>query len=197
MMPLAAQAAQANDKISYGLLLTTIALEATLTALSWAGFNAEARSQKDRDSDIRDAEAGYDSGKVVPAAARLVEAVLAVRRPDEPIDQALHRADTSRPLRDVVDAATALASPREIEGRLLKAWTSVGVSTVTAQLAGPVLLYNEIFDSNLMSDSTQTIAGVVLSGAAAILVVSIVFVRQFSRALSRAIRAGKDAAGGT
>lgn len=197
MMPLAAQAAQANDEISYGLLLTTIAVEATLTGLSWAGFNAEARSQKDRDSDIRDAEAGYDSGKVVPAAARLVEAVLAVRRPDEPIDQALHRADTSRPLRDVVDAATALASSREIEGRLLKAWTSVGVSTVIVQLAGPVLLYNEIFDSNLISNSTQTIAGVVLSGAAAILVVSIVLVRQFSRALSRAIRAGKDAAGGT
>jgi len=151
LIVLLAQTADVADGISYGLLLTTLGVEGTLAGLSWTAFNAEARSEKDRDSDIRDAMAGYDSGKVVPAVAQLIETVLAVRRPDEPIQNALDRADTSGPLKEVVAAATVLGSPREIEERLLKTWTSVGASTVGVQLSGPVVLFNEIFDSGLVS----------------------------------------------
>jgi hypothetical protein len=192
-----AQAGQAADGISYGLLVSVIAVEATLCGLTWAAFNAEARSHKDRDSDIRDAAAGYASGLVVPAIARLIDAVLDVRRsPDEPIQAALDRADTSEALKEVVSAATASSSPRQLEERLVRAWTVVGGASVLIQLSGPVLLLNQIANDELTSNTVQTISGAALSGAAAVLIVAIVVVRQLARSLTRAIRAGKDAADG-
>jgi hypothetical protein len=197
LIAILAQAAQDAEGVSYGLLISVIAVEATLSGLAWTAFNAEARSQKDRDSDIRDAQAGYDSGLVIPAVAHLIEAVLQVRRSDdEPIQTALDRADTSRDLREVVTAATAASSPRQIEERLIRAWTFVGGATISVQLCGPVLLLNHIADKDLTSNTIQTIAGVGLSGGVAVLVVAMVVVRQLARSLTRAIRAGKDAASG-
>lgn len=179
---------------SYALLLSTIAAEATLSALTWAAFNAEARLQKDRDTDVRDAIAGYDSGRVVPALATLIEAVLAVRRPEEPIRDALDRADISGPLDAMKDAAAASRSPREIESRAVRIWNVAGSSCVGVQLSAPILLTNAIAGEDVMSQTVQTIAGIVLSGSTAILVVAMIFVRQLTRALTRAIRDGKDAA---
>ena len=197
MIVVLAQAPPASDELSYGLLVSVIAVEATLSVLTWAAFNAESRSQKDRDSDIRDAEAGYRAGAVIPAVARMIGEVLDVRRSDdEPIQRALDRADTSEALAEVVAAATANSSPRQIEERLVRAWTVTGGATLVAQAAGPVLLFNAIANEDILSDTVQTVAGVLLSGAVAVLVVGVIVVRQLTRALSRAIRAGKDAASG-
>lgn len=79
---------------------------------------------------------------------------------------------------------------------MIRAWTFVGGATILVQLCGPVLLLNHIADKNLTSNTMQTIAGVGLSGGVAVLIVAMVVVRQLARTLTRAIRAGKDAASG-
>ena len=165
--------------------------------VSWVGFTAEARLAQDHDDPIRDAVAGYGAGEVVPAVAALLDAVLSVRRIDESITDALERADISRQLDDVVVAAARSRSPREIESRLIKGWTALGIASVTVQVAGVVFLLNEMAQRDLLASTERTIALVVLSGSAAVFLAATGIVRQLQRSLARAIRAGKDASGGT
>jgi hypothetical protein len=194
LLTLAQTAGSQTDGVSYGLLLSVIAVEATLSGLTWASFNAESRLEKDRDRDVREATAGYQSGRVIPALATLIEEVMALRRDDEELRDTLARADTSLGLSDVVTASTASSAPRDLEGRLVKAWTTTGVACLVVQLSGPVLLLNHIANRDLLSDTLQTAALVTFIAAIAILGTALVFVRQLSRALTRAIRSGKDAA---
>lgn len=166
-----------------------------LSKLTWDGFNAEARIQKDRDKDIRDASAGFESGKIVPAAAALIEAVLSVRRRGEPVRDALERADTSAELDALVTSATARGGLRDYESRLVRAWTVVGGATLGLQITGLALMINPIADQDLLSGTVTTIAIVGVSAASAVLVAALILVRYFNRLLTRAIRDGKDAAG--
>jgi hypothetical protein len=183
-----------REGVAYGLLLAVLAVEATLSGLTWAAFNAESRLEEDRDGDIRDAISGFESGRVVPAIAALIEVVLVVRRPREPVRDALDRVDTREALRAVVAAATASSKPRELEGRLVKAWTVVGLATLLVQVSGPVLLCNHIADARLLPRIVGTISEVLGISGLAILLTTIVIVRQLSRGLARAIKTGKDAA---
>jgi hypothetical protein len=180
--------------VAYALLLAVLAVEATLSGLTWTAFNAESRLEKDRDRDIRDAVSGFESGLVVPAVAALIEVVLYVRRAREPVRDALERVDTRAALAAVVSASTASSRPRDLEGRLVKAWTVVGLATLLVQLSGPVLLCNHIANRRILSDTVGTIAGVLGISGMAILLTAIVIVRQLSRGLARVIKAGKDAA---
>ena len=189
-----AQAAnQPAHEIEYALLLSVIAVEITLSLLTWAAFNAESRVDKDRGADIRDATAGYSSGEVVPALARLMEDVLAVRRAGEDLRDALIRADTSSALDAVVEAAARSKSPRELGARLVRVWTLAGVANLVVQVSGPLLLLNEIVDEHVLSRTIVTASGISLIAGLAILAVALVLVRQLAVALTRATQAGKDA----
>lgn len=198
MLQLIAQAAQASpqdDGVSYGLVFAILAVELTLSGLTWRGFNAESRLERDRDSDIRDAEAGYESGRVLLAVTNLIEAVLANRRHEgESVRDALDRSDASGQLQEVIDAAALRAKPRDIEERLVRIWTVVAIATLSVQLSGPIMLLNATAGRDLLSDTVQTVAGVVMIASIAILAVTLCACRQLDRALSRSIRSGKDAA---
>jgi hypothetical protein len=198
LLGLLAQAVPAApaDGISFTLLLSTIAGEGLLSKLTWDGFNAETRIQKDSGNDIRDARAGFTSGTLVPAAAQLIDAVLRIRRPNEPIRDALERTDTSAQLDALVEAAAVSKSPREYESRLVRVWTVVGGATLALQVSGLALMINPIANKDLLSDTVQTVAIVAASGAAALLAAFLLAVRHFARQLARAIRNGKDAGRG-
>lgn len=183
-----------HGDVRYGLMIAVFAVEATLSVLTWAAFNAEARLQKDHYSDIRDAMAGYGSGMVIPAVASLIEAVLDVRRVDEPILDSLDRADTSEALQAVVEAATVSGSPRAIELGLVRAWTVLAVASLLVQITGLTLLLNAVANRHLTGHPVRTVCVVLLSGSGAILIGSAIIVRHRTRSLSRAIRAGQDAA---
>jgi hypothetical protein len=194
---LLAQAAQQSpaDGITWPLLLTVLVMEGTLLTLAWNAFNAEARVAKDRDADIRDARAGAESGLVLPAVAKLIEVVDAARQPgDETIADALDRADTARPLRAVLEAAAVASGPREVEQRLVRAWTLVGFATIGIMLSGPFLVWNEVMGSDAVSRTVQIVAGSVLSGSVFVALVAAFVVRHFQRSLVRSIKRGKDAA---
>jgi hypothetical protein len=180
----------------YGLLLSLVAAEFTLSLLTWSAFNAESRIEKDRDRDIRDAMAGYSSGRVIPALADLIDNVLDVRRPDESIRDALTRHDTSAALDQVVEAAATSKSPRTLESSLVRMWTCTGCSNVVVQVAAPLLLLNAILNDDVLSRTLQTVSGVALVAGMTITIVSLIAVRQLSQALTRATRAGKDAGDG-
>lgn len=173
-----------------------LAAEATLSRLTWIGFTAESRSESDRGSDIQDARAGYDAGRVVPAVLKLIEEVIAVRRGEEPIQAALDRADTSALLDDVIAAGSASGKLLDLQQRLVRAWTVAAGANVLVQVAIPVLFLNACAGTHWISHTGQIVSGAALSGGGAILLVSLAVVRQFDRSLARAIREGKDAARG-
>jgi hypothetical protein len=158
-------------------------------------FSARARIDRERDGDIRAAIAGYEAGQVIPALADLVGEVIAVRREDEPIAEALNRSEsTNEKFAAAVSASIRSQSPRARERGLVQRHLGCGVCLVAAQVAGPVALYNSVTGGYDLSHTIVTVAIVIFSiGALGALAFGILVARA-DNALMRVIREGKDAA---
>lgn len=182
---------------SYPLALTTLTAEIALGTLSWAGFNAESRCNREDGKDTALAESGFQTGKVIPATAKLIESVLEERAEDEPVKDTLIRFNVSPALDEVVAAAALSGSPSDHEGRLIRAWTFVAYATVVVMVAGLATMLDPITNKNLIPSVWGTIALAVMSGAGALVAVALGFVRHYKRLLARAIRAGITAADGS
>jgi hypothetical protein len=110
----------------------TVFLGATVKAL-----NAESRLDRERDDDIRAAVAGYESGLVQPALARLVEEVIAVKRPGETVSDAMSRADVNSRFVAAVNASVRSQSPRAWQSALVHRYTRLGACLTVMHVAGP------------------------------------------------------------
>jgi hypothetical protein len=157
-------------------------------------FSAKGRLDRERDSDIRSAIAGYETGKIIPALVDLVEAVIAVRRPDESTADALNRADTDAAFNAAVDASVKSRSPRAWEQRLVYRYTGLGASLVACHLAGPAALYNMLTDGYNLPRIAVIVAAVIFSVGAMGALSLTGLVGLGEAALASAIREGKDAA---
>jgi hypothetical protein len=157
-------------------------------------FTARARLDRDRDSDIRGAIAGYEAGQVIPALAELVSNVIEVKGEDETLEEALGRADTGGAFDRAVDAAIRSRIPRNREKALIQRYTALGVSLVACHLAGPIALYSWLTAGyNLPRTAVTAAIAIFAVGAAAVLLLAVA-VGLGEAALARAIREGKDAA---
>jgi|SRR5581483_5548068 len=158
-------------------------------------FTAQARIDRERDADIRTAIAGYEAGLVIPALADLVEEVVEVRRDDEPIAEALARAEgMTKKFGAAVDASIKSRLPRDRERSLVKRHLACGVCLLAAQIAGPVAIYNSVTDGYNLSHTLVIVAAVIFAiGVLCSLGLGILVVHG-GNALMRAIREGKDAA---
>lgn len=157
-------------------------------------FTAQARIDRERDSDIRAAVAGYEAGEVVPALAALIEQVESLRAPGEALVDTVNRADVDAMLREAVTASIRSRTPRERERALVHRYTALGVSLLVAHLAAPIALYNVLTEGYNLPNTAVLVAStsaVFTLGAAA---AAASFVGLGERALTRAIRGGKDAA---
>jgi hypothetical protein len=161
---------------------------------TFRAFSAQDRIDRERDDDIRTAIAGYEAGLVIPALADLVSEINDVRREDEPISEALARAEAARKLGPAVDASIRSQSPRARQRTLVHRHLACGACLVTAQVAGPVALYSTVTDGYNLPHNLVIVATVIFAIAAlgALLVGILVVLGQ--NALMRAIRDGRDAA---
>lgn len=167
---------------------------AVLFAATVRCFSAKGRLDRERDGDIRAAIAGYETGKIIPALADLVDAVIAVRRVDESTADALTRADTDAAFNAAVDASVKSQSPRAWEQRLVYRYTALGTCLVACHVAGPAALYNMLTDGYNLPRTAVVVAAVIFSvGAIGALALG-GLVALGEAALARVIREGKDAA---
>jgi hypothetical protein len=161
-------------------------------------FTARARLDRDRDSDIRGAIAGYEAGQVVPALAALVSNVNEVKADDVSIEQTveetLERADTAEAFQRAVDAAIMSRLPRARERTLIHRYTALGVCLIACHLAGPAALYNVLTAGYNLPSNAVIVATVIFSIGAMGMLALAVLVGLGEARLARAIREGKDAA---
>jgi hypothetical protein len=157
-------------------------------------FNAESRLDRERDDDIRAAVAGYESGLVQPALSRLVEEVIAVKRPGESVADAMSRADVNTHFVAAVDASVRSQSPRAWQSALVHRYTSLGICLAFMHVAGPVAIYNVVTGGYNLPHLVVVIAAVVFCLATAGALVAATMVRVGENALAKTIAEGKDAA---
>lgn len=167
----------------------TVFLGATVRA-----FNAESRLDRERDDDIRAAVAGYESGLVQPALARLIEEVIAVKRPRETVSDAMSRADVNTHFVAAVDASVRSQSPRARQSALVHRYTRLGICLTFMHVAGPAAIYNVVTGGYNLPHLVVVIAAVVFCLATAAALVAVTMVRMGENALAKAIGEGKDAA---
>lgn len=157
-------------------------------------FTAQARLDRERDNDIRAAIAGYEAGEVVPALAALIEEVETLRAPGEALVDTLNRADVDIMLGEAVKASVRSRTPRARERALVHRYTGLAVSLLVAQLAAPVALYNVLTEGYNLPKTAVLIAATSAVFTLAAAVAAAILVVFGERALTRAIREGKDAA---
>lgn len=158
-------------------------------------FTAQARIDRERDSDIRAAIAGYETGEVIPALASIVSEVIEVKRDDETVADALNRAEgTNQKFAVAVVASIKSQSPRVKQRVLVHRYIALGAALLASQVAGPAALYNVMTGGYNLPRTVVIVAtvifslGIIGSGALAILVAL------GEAALAKVIREGKDAA---
>jgi hypothetical protein len=157
-------------------------------------FNAKARIDRERDDDIRAAVAGYESGAVQPALARLVEEVIAVKGPQETVADAMSRADVNQHFVEAVDASVRSQSPRARQTALVHRYTVLGICLASMQVAGPVAIYDVVTGGYNLPHLTVVIAAVVFCLGAVGSALTGTMVIMGENALASAIGEGKDAA---
>jgi hypothetical protein len=167
----------------------TVFLGATVKA-----FTAESRLDRERDDDIRAAVAGYESGLVQPALARLVEEVIEVKRTRETVADAMSRADVNTHFVAAVVASVRSQSPRARQSALVHRYSRLGICLAFMQVAGPVAIYNVVTGGYNLPHLVVVIAAVVFCLATAAALVAGTMVRMGENALAKAIGEGKDAA---
>lgn len=176
---------------------TGILLAAELSVLLGAtvrAFNAEARIEQERDGDIREAIAGYESGRVIPALAVLFERVEAQRSAAETMTDALVRSDVSVALDEVVSAGSLARRPRLLERRLVARWTALGWALAGIHVSAPLAFYSVLIGTEPGSFTWTVVGRAGLGTAIFAAVLAAVLLRIANRSLSRAIREGRNAA---
>jgi hypothetical protein len=157
-------------------------------------FTAESRLDRERDDDIRAAVAGYESGLVQPALVRLVDEVIAVKRPKESVADAMSRADVNTHFVAAVAASVQSQSPRARQSTLVHRYTRLGVCLAIMQVAGPVAIYNIVTGGYNLPHLAVVIAAVLFGLVTVGALVAATMVRMGENALAKAIAGGKDAA---
>jgi hypothetical protein len=157
-------------------------------------FNAESRLDRERDDDVRAAVAGYESGLVQPALARLIDEVIAVKRPSETVADAMSRADVNTHFVAAVAASVRSQSPRARQSVLVHRYTRLGTCLALMHVAGPVAIYNIVTTGYNLPHLVVAIAAVAFGLGTAGALVTATMVRMGEIALARAIGEGKDAA---
>ena len=86
-------------------LAALVALEIALAPLTIRAFGREAKIKRDEHGRIRDAVAQFEAAALIPALARLVDAIEALRRPPEQLDNLVRRPDLAGKLTELRNAA--------------------------------------------------------------------------------------------
>ncbi|MGH7867485.1 MAG: hypothetical protein ACREP9_07605 [Candidatus Dormibacteraceae bacterium] len=166
---------------------------ALLLGVTVRSIAAGPRIHKEWDDEIRTAVAGYEAGEVVPALDNLVSEILALRRPDEPIGDALLRGDVSAPFREAVEAAIESRGPQEAQRACIRRSYLLGYSLLCAQLAWPFAIVDRVVDDHPVSRFVTLGGRVVFTSSIVLTLLFAVALLRASNSLSSKVTAGKNA----
>lgn len=157
-------------------------------------FTAEARLTRDRGDAVRQATAGFESGRVIPAVAELFREVEERRTEIGTLEDALSRGDLSLNLSNVLEAGAAAGRPSRLLRRTIQGWTVLAWSLIASLGLAWVALWSLLAEREVGPAIIAPASRFALAGGLAVSLGAAFAVRNFNRSLERSIREGRDAA---